>query len=129
MGKRRKGCFCDPLCALRWVHDSCESRKLVIVSEVRQEGGKYLLPPPRLLTWFGGPLSYEKWKKEQPYWEAPAIPMPASVCVLNDADFSTIKKPRKKLGRPLFDTASARVGIRRGVGSSRPKGRKQACRS
>lgn len=106
VGARRKGCYCDPLCALRWLHDSGEPRKLVTYATIKQEGAAYLLPPPRLLTWFGGPLPYSKWKRKQPYWEAPAAPQPASVCVLSDADFSTIKKPRRKLGRPLFDTAS-----------------------
>lgn len=99
---KRKGCFCDPLCARRWLHDSHERHVLIILPQVKREGGTYLLPPPRLLTWFGGPLPYDKWKKEQVAWEAPLCPQPVTVCVLGDAVFSTIKKPNRKLGRKLF---------------------------
>ena len=82
--------------------DSCEPQKLLIYSTCRQEGATYLLPPPRLLTWFGGPLPYDKWKRKQEWWEAPLVPLPAEVCVLADATASTIKKPDRKLGKRLF---------------------------
>ncbi len=75
---------------------------MLIITACKQEGATYLLPPPRLLRHFGGPLSHGTWKKEQAYWEAPACPLPATVCVLGDATFSSIKKPKKRLGKNLF---------------------------
>ena len=74
----------------------------MIITACKQDGAAYLLPPPRLLTWFGGPLSYGKWKRKQAYWEHPVCPLPATVCVLGEATFSTIKKPKRTLGKALF---------------------------
>lgn len=112
VGVRRKGCFCDALCGFRHLHDSNEANKAVLVAACRQDGASYLLPPPRLLTCFGGPLTHEQWKRKQEHWEFPIIPQPLTVCVLSDAEFSTIKKPRRKLGRPLFPSGRGIKGGR-----------------
>lgn len=101
--KKRSGCFCDPLCAYRYIYDTDARNKGLAMTYVKYESrGVYLLPPACLLRHFGGPLSYEKWKRKQCYWEAPLCPRPRTVCVLNNDQFSTIKKPVKKLGHKLF---------------------------
>jgi len=107
-GRWRVGCYCDPLCGYRALYDSDDRRKEVSIPQVRGEGGKYLLPPPRLLKWFGGPLTYDEWKRDRSWWVAPECPYPRHVVVETEAAFSSIKKPRRKLGRKLFDTASGK---------------------
>lgn len=101
-GKKRRGCFCDPLCARYYVHNSNEMHKNIIVTHCIQDGASYLLANPCVLSIFGGVQSHAQWKSEQISWQEPAIPMPATVCVLSQATFSTIRKPSRKLGASLF---------------------------
>lgn len=129
-GKKRVGCFCGPHCAYRYVYDSDDRKKDIIMPEIKGEGATHLLPPPRLLTCFGGPLPYERWMKVREYWEAPLCPMPLNVCVLNDATFSNIRVPARKLGRTLFPSNPSIKGKKRtredaiGRGTNHGKNRK-----